>query len=136
MCQFTRIPITRLTASSRITSPPNLSYFLFIFYFPRCTLPDFPSVSSLTSFPYLPCHHNNKNNNKQCRCSCCEFCVKMSVKLIIIRRVATSGGERSILTRKNVAIFLKIHISLSEAYTYFIASHCNPCELTLVSTGF
>ena len=30
-----------------------LLYFLFIFYFPRCTIPDFPSVSSL---PFLTCH--------------------------------------------------------------------------------
>ena len=33
------------------------SYFLFIFYFPRCALPDFPSVSSLTSLPFSPCCH-------------------------------------------------------------------------------
>ena len=57
------------TNFSRITSPSNSSpgrfpsyrllilllYFLFIFYLPRCTLPDFPSVSSLASLPFLSC---------------------------------------------------------------------------------
>ena len=58
------------TNLTRVTSPPNsaprrfpsylLLYFLFIFYLPRCTLPDFPSVSSPASLPVLPCcHHYN-----------------------------------------------------------------------------
>ena len=56
---------------TRVISPPNsttrrfpsyllltlLLYLLFIFYLPRCTLPDFPSVSSLTSLPFLSCCH-------------------------------------------------------------------------------
>jgi len=33
------------------------SYFLFIFYLRRFTLPDFPSVSSLASLPFSPCCH-------------------------------------------------------------------------------
>ena len=33
----------------------SLSYFLFIFYLLRCTLPDFPSVSSLAPLPFLSC---------------------------------------------------------------------------------
>ena len=55
---------------TRVSSPPNptaggsqlifsvhFSYFLFIFYLPHCTLPDFLSVSSLASLPFLPyCH--------------------------------------------------------------------------------
>ena len=32
-------------------------YFLFIFYFPRCTLPDFLSTSSHASLPFLSCCH-------------------------------------------------------------------------------
>ena len=32
-----------------------LLYFLFIFYLPRCTLPDFPSVSSLTFLSFWSC---------------------------------------------------------------------------------
>ena len=62
------------TNLTRVTSPPNstigssrpifsvtFSYFLFIFYFPRCTLPD------LTSVFFLPfCHHNNKNKRINC----------------------------------------------------------------------
>ena len=33
----------------------------FIFYLPQCTLPDFTSVSSRASLPFLSCcHHNNK----------------------------------------------------------------------------
>ena len=53
-----------------VTSPPNsytggsclifsvpFSYFLFIFYLPQCTLPDFPSDSSLASLQFLSsCH--------------------------------------------------------------------------------
>ena len=48
---------------SRVASPANLTstrflsylllYFLFIFYLPRYTLPDFPSVF----FPFLSCCH-------------------------------------------------------------------------------
>ena len=57
---------------TRVTSPPNsntgssrlifsvrFSYLLFIFYLPRCTLPDFPTVSSLASLLCLSCHHIN-----------------------------------------------------------------------------
>ena len=32
-------------------------HFLFIFYLPRCTLPDFHSVSALASLPFLSCCH-------------------------------------------------------------------------------
>ena len=32
-------------------------YFLFIFYLPRCTLPHFPSISSIASLPFLSCCH-------------------------------------------------------------------------------
>ena len=63
------------------TSPPNptprgflsylllnlLLYFLFIFHLPRCTLPDFPSVSSLAFLPFFPCCHlitTSKFNSK------------------------------------------------------------------------
>ena len=61
---------------SEDTSPPNsntssfrpvfsvpFSYFLFIFFFSRCTLPDFPSVSFLASLPFLPCCHHGNNSN-------------------------------------------------------------------------
>ena len=34
-----------------------LIYFHFIFYFPRCTLPAFPSVPSLVSLTFLSCCH-------------------------------------------------------------------------------
>merc|ERR1719154_945076 len=54
-----------------VTSPPYSSprwfpsyllltlllYFIFIIYLPRCTLPNFPSVSSLASLLFLPCCH-------------------------------------------------------------------------------
>ena len=56
---------------TRVTSPPNstprrfpsyllltlLLNFLFIFYFPLCTLPDFPSISPQASLPFLSCCH-------------------------------------------------------------------------------
>ena len=35
----------------------DLLYFLFIFYLPWCTIPDFPSISSLISLPFLFCCH-------------------------------------------------------------------------------
>ena len=53
---------------TRVTSPPRrfpsylLIYFLFIFYLSRCTLPDFPSVSSLASQPFLSCFSSINNN--------------------------------------------------------------------------
>ena len=34
-----------------------LLYFLFICYLPRYTLPNFPSISSQTSLPFLSCCH-------------------------------------------------------------------------------
>ena len=36
-----------------------LLYLIFIFYLPRPTLPDFPSVPSLVSLPF--CHRNKKS---------------------------------------------------------------------------
>ena len=50
-------PLNSITDGSRLTFSVIFSYFLFIFYLPRCTLPDFPSVSSLASLPFLPCCH-------------------------------------------------------------------------------
>ena len=52
----TRSPSNSTTGGSPLIFSVPFSYFLFIFYFPRCTLPDFPSVSSLASLPFLPCH--------------------------------------------------------------------------------
>ena len=57
-----------------VTSPPNsiprrfpsylllplLLRFLFIFYFLRCTLQDFSSISSRASLPFLLCCHNQE----------------------------------------------------------------------------
>ena len=37
------------------------SYFIFIFYLPLCTLPDFASVSSLASLQFLPCFRRTNN---------------------------------------------------------------------------
>ena len=39
-----------------------LLYFLFIFCLFRCTLPNFPSVTSLASLPFLPCCHRTTTN--------------------------------------------------------------------------
>ena len=50
---FVRIPSESApnptTGGSRLIFSVHFSYFLFIFYLPRCTLPDFPSASSLAS---------------------------------------------------------------------------------------
>ena len=53
--------------SLKDTAPPNstprrfpsylLLCFLFIFYLPRYSLPDFHSISSLASMPFLSCCH-------------------------------------------------------------------------------
>jgi len=40
---------------SRLIFSVPFSYFLVIFFLPRCTLSDFPSVSSLASLPFLSC---------------------------------------------------------------------------------
>ena len=52
----------------KITSTPRrfppyllltlLLYFLFVFYLPRCTLPDFPSISPQAFLPFLSCYYN------------------------------------------------------------------------------
>ena len=45
------------TGDARLIFSVLFSYFLFIFNRYRCTLPDFPSVSSKVSLPFLPrCH--------------------------------------------------------------------------------
>ena len=45
---------TQLPDGARLTFSWPLSYiYFFIFYLPRCTLPDFPSVSFLASLPFL-----------------------------------------------------------------------------------
>ena len=74
MILIIRLTVVRANLT-RLTSPPNsttggsriifsvlFSYFLFIFYLPWCTLPDFPSVSSLASLPCLFCCDHNNNN--------------------------------------------------------------------------
>ena len=67
--------------NSRVTSPPHsntggfhlvfsvpFSYFIFIFYLPRCTQPDFASVFTLASLQFLSCcHHNNNKKLFVCR---------------------------------------------------------------------
>ena len=64
---------------ARVTSPPNstprrfpsyllftiLLYFLSIFYHPRWTLLDFPSVFSLASLPFLYCCHRTTSTWNQ-----------------------------------------------------------------------
>ena len=42
---------------SRLIFSEPFSYFLFIFHLTRCTLLNFPSVSSPTFLPFLPCCH-------------------------------------------------------------------------------
>ena len=56
---LTRItsPSNTNTGGSRLIFSVPFSHFSFIFYLPRCTLQDFPSVSSLASLPFLPCCH-------------------------------------------------------------------------------
>ena len=49
------------TSGSRLIISVPFSYFLFIYYLPRCTLPDFTSVSTLASVPFLACCHHNNN---------------------------------------------------------------------------
>ena len=44
--------------NSRLIISAPFSYFILIFYLPRCTLPDFSSVSSLASLPFLSRHQN------------------------------------------------------------------------------
>ena len=63
-------PPNPTTGGSRLFFSVPFSYFLFIFYLPRCTLPDFPSFSSLASLLLLSyCHHDNNNNNRVTRTS-------------------------------------------------------------------
>ena len=62
---YTRVtsPPDSTTGDSRLIFSVPFSYFLFIFYLPRCTQPDFPFVSFLASLPFLPCFHHNKNDH-------------------------------------------------------------------------
>ena len=60
----TSLPNSNTGGSSLIFSVP-FSYFLFIFYLPRWILPDFPSVSSLASLPFLPCCYQTTTTQRQ-----------------------------------------------------------------------
>ena len=58
MDNFTRITLFSNSTPRRLSSYLLLAllpYFFFIFYLPRCSLPNFPSVSSLVSLPLLSC---------------------------------------------------------------------------------
>ena len=71
---------TQMQAAPVLSSPdPSLIFpvhwilepSLFIFYLLRCTLPDFPSVSSMTSLPSLSsCHRNNMFEHGRCTINC------------------------------------------------------------------
>ena len=50
------------TGSSHLIFSVPFSYFLFIFYLPRCILLDFPSASSLASLPFFTLLSSNNNN--------------------------------------------------------------------------
>ena len=53
--------------SSRLIFYVPFSYLLFIFYLPRRTLLDFPSVSSLASLSFLSCCHRTTTKTKAWR---------------------------------------------------------------------
>ena len=57
------------TGSSHLIFSVPFSYFLFIFYLPQGTLPDFPSASSLTCLQFSSCCHHNSNNSFPCSMS-------------------------------------------------------------------
>ena len=52
------------TGGSRLIFCLPFSCFLFIFYLLRCTLPDFPSISSQASFPFLSRRHRTTTTLK------------------------------------------------------------------------
>ena len=56
---FQRIKIRKCESISTPRRLPSFLYLylFFIFYLSRYNLPDFPSVSSLTSLPFLSCCH-------------------------------------------------------------------------------
>ena len=45
------------TGGSRLIFSVPFTYFIFIFNLTRCILPEFLSISSLASLPFLPCCH-------------------------------------------------------------------------------
>ena len=50
--------------SMTVSIVPSLDHslnLLFIFFIPRCTLPDFSSLSSLVSLSFLSCHRTTTN---------------------------------------------------------------------------
>ena len=71
--------------SCLIFSWPALLYFLSIFYLPRCILPDFPSVSSLDSLPFLSCCH------RATTCMHIFFFIEGHIVLFILFRVSEAN---------------------------------------------
>ena len=74
--------LSSITSPSSNTGGSRLIFFdpfsYFVFYLPPCTLPDFLSVSSLASLPFLPCCHRTTTKTSisifsRWRCSswCC-----------------------------------------------------------------
>ena len=55
-------PLNSITGSSLLIFSVSSCYFLFTLYLPRCTLPDFTSVSSPAFLPFLPCCHRTTNS--------------------------------------------------------------------------
>ena len=74
-CQAHKDHLTSKHSSKTLPVLPSFdpSYLIIFFYLPRCTLPNFLSVSSLSSLPFLSCCHQTtttsismKNNYYNC----------------------------------------------------------------------
>ena len=107
---------------TRITSPPNsntggygliysvcFSYFLFIFCLTRCTLPDFHSVSSLTS---LLCSNNNNDVAFLLKCFSRNLCSVLTRNVCsVLTRYMCSVLTRnlcSVLTRNMCSVLTQL----------------------------
>ena len=74
------------TGGSRLIFSAPFSYFLFIFYLPRIyLLPDFPSVSSLASLPFLPCCH---------RTTTTRFTWGCRISLLLVQRYSRMNTQK------------------------------------------
>ena len=54
-----------------------LLYFRFVFYIPRCTVPDFPSTSSQASLTFLSCCHRTTTTTSRQEKDMCIVCTSI-----------------------------------------------------------
>jgi len=122
VAMFRTPPPFRATLT-RVTSPQNsntgssllifsvpFSYFLLIFHLPRCTLPDFPPVSSLASLPFLSCCHHSKTFRTLAFFACFSLRIFCGLCQHYLMKISRFSNFCIFNAMKNIHIYIYIFI--------------------------